>query len=55
MIINNTAWRIRRDIKEETDPVEVSVSVYREGMDKPVITVVTLFEDTYWSEIKPIR
>ena len=53
--MNEMKWRIKRVIIEEKDPVEVRISVYKEGEDEPVITLVTLIEDTYWQEIQPIK
>jgi len=54
--MNNQKWRIIQDIpKEESGPLQVTVSVYRNGEAEPFITLVTLIEDMYWSEFIPIK
>lgn len=53
--LNNTRWRIKSFIVKNRDPVEIRVSVCREGEDKPVVTLVTLIEDMFWSEVTPIK
>jgi len=54
--MNNAKWRIVRDIMENSDPLEVRVSVYREGESpQSVVTLVTLIEDMTWEEIRPVK
>ena len=54
MIVNDVAWRIRREIEEGTDPLEVRVKVFHDSKDGsgvdplPVFELVTLFEDAVW-------
>ena len=49
-------WRIKREVMEGTDPLEIRVSVYHDHlMDNPVITLVTLVEDMTWEEMIKIR
>ena len=52
--MNDAKWRIKQIIFKEKDPVEVRVSVYKEGEGEPLITLVTLIEDTFWEEVQPI-
>ena len=72
--MNETKWRIKREIIKDTNPLEVRVYVYpvREKKevgeeeeiseelyyvqeDKPVVTLVTLIENMFWEEVKPIK
>lgn len=54
--MNNVKWRIKRDIIENSDPLEVRVSVYHDGEpDKPVVTLATLIEDMTWEEIRAVK
>jgi len=73
--MNEMKWRIKRQIIEGTDPLEVRVHVYSAGdvretikneegsakvyidseENRPVITLVTLFEDMFWEEVRPIK
>ena len=73
--MNEMKWRIKRQIIEGTDPLEVRVHVYsaanvretikdEEGSaevyieseeNRPIVTLVTLFEDMFWEEIRPIK
>lgn len=47
--INNNKWRVLRRIKPESDPLEVSVEVYKsEDLKTPLASVVTLIEDNIW-------
>lgn len=74
MKLNEMLWRIKREIIEGSDPLEVRVHVYslrkkgavgeeEEASDeleyladeKPLMTLVTLFEDMFWEEVKPIN
>lgn len=53
--INGTKWRIRTEVVPKTDPVELRVSVFKDGhLEKPVSTLVTLIEDTTWEEVRPM-
>jgi len=52
--LNGTSWRIHTNVIEESNPLEISVAVYREGEgEKPLITLVTLIEDALWETLKP--
>ena len=72
--LNDMLWRIKREIVEGSDPLEVRVHVYplREkgevgdeeavseelsyiADEEPLMTLVTLFENMYWEEVKPIQ
>ncbi|MCD6093555.1 MAG: prepilin-type N-terminal cleavage/methylation domain-containing protein [Candidatus Omnitrophica bacterium] len=54
--MNNAKWRISRKVFKETDPLEVRVSVFHDGEpDRPLVTLVTLIEDTIWEEIRPLE
>lgn len=67
--INAAKWRIKKEIVKNSDPLEVRVSVYYDTVqnksignqspafleDKPVVTLVTLIEDMFWEEIRPIK
>lgn len=54
LLMNEVKWRIKREIMEGSNPLEVRVSVFREGEpDKPVVTLVTLIEDMIWEEVRP--
>lgn len=54
--MNNAKWRIKREIKPESDPLEVQVKVFRESdLENPIVTLVTLIEDTTWEEIRPVN
>lgn len=51
--MNGLEWRIKREIIQSSDPVEVKVSVFRDkAPDKPIISLVTLVEDMTWLEVK---
>jgi hypothetical protein len=53
--INRGAWRVQREIVEDSDPLEVRVKVFRDGQpDKVLITLVTLIEDMMWDQVKTI-
>ena len=55
LVINHTRWRVRREIVEGSDPLEVRIRVYHEeDPDKDVVTLVTLIEDLMWEMVKPI-
>ena len=54
--INDTEWRIKREVLQDSDPLEVRVHVFREAqMDKHVLTLVTLIEDMIWEEAIPFK
>jgi prepilin-type N-terminal cleavage/methylation domain-containing protein len=56
LLMNKTKWRIERKIMQDSDPLEVRVSVFYDGQPtKPVVTLVTLIEDMFWEEIRPLR
>lgn len=51
--INNSRWRILRNVKTESNPLQVDVEVYLEGdLKKPVVILTTLLEDSIWVEGK---
>jgi prepilin-type N-terminal cleavage/methylation domain-containing protein len=53
--LNKGLWRVRREIVENSDPVEVRIFVFREGEpEKPLVKLVTLFEDMMWDSVKAI-
>ena len=53
--MNHSLWRVRREIIENSDPLEVHVSVYRDGVpDKSLVTLVTLVEDLMWDSVKTV-
>ena len=53
--INGTKWRVKREIVEGSDPLEVKVQVYEDRhMDKAVVTLTTLVEDLVWETVKPL-
>ena len=53
--MNNQLWRVRREIVEDTDPLEVRVSVFKDGeKDRISVELVTLFEDLMWSSVQTV-
>ncbi|PIQ89501.1 MAG: hypothetical protein COV72_02430 [Candidatus Omnitrophica bacterium CG11_big_fil_rev_8_21_14_0_20_42_13] len=47
---NKAYWRIERILKENSDPLEVRVIVYRQGKEAyKVLELATLIEDLEWS------
>ena len=48
--LNGRGWRIYRDIKEGTEPLEVAVEVKADKDLKPMVRLVTLITDTSWGE-----
>ena len=53
--MNHQFWRVKREIVPDTDPLEVRVSVYREGEPgKDLVTLVTLVEDLMWDSVKAV-
>ena len=52
-MLNKTQWRVQREVIEESDPLEVRVTVFKDGKpDKAYITLVTLIEDLMWDQVK---
>ena len=47
--LNGTLWRIHRTLKPESDPVEVTIEVNREGETKPMTILVLLICDPVWT------
>lgn len=48
---NNAGWRITREFKEGSDPLEVKISVYRESKTpQKMVELITLIEDLEWIE-----
>ena len=53
--LNRSLWRVRREIVENSDPLEVRVSVYLDGApDKSLVTLTTLIEDMMWDQVKTV-
>ena len=53
--INKGAWRVEREIVEESDPLEVRVKVFKDGQpEKTPVILVTLIEDFMWDQVKAI-
>jgi len=77
-LMNGARWRIKKEVLQDTDPLEVRVHVYRvtrenlgdssllasrdrrdlsfaefEQENEPLVSLVSLIEDTTWEEIKP--
>ena len=53
--MNRQFWRVKREIIPDTDPLEVRVSVYKEGEpDKSLVSLVTLVEDLMWGSVQPV-
>ncbi|MBL7069455.1 MAG: prepilin-type N-terminal cleavage/methylation domain-containing protein [Candidatus Omnitrophica bacterium] len=54
--LNNVKWRIEKEIIKDSDPLEVRVHVFRDGEPTArIVTLVTLIEDTFWEELKPVK
>ena len=52
-INDKSKWRILRHLKPESDPLEVSVEVFKaEDLKKPIASLATLIEDNIWLEKK---
>jgi len=50
---NKARWRLFTHINPESDPIEVTVQSFLAGnLRKPVVTLVTLVEDSVWLERK---
>src|SRR3989338_1278579 len=55
LLVNKFRWRIRREVIEGSDPLEVRIHVYHDGdLEKPVVSLVTLVEDMMWEFVKPV-
>jgi len=55
MEMNNEKWRIKKEIMEGTEPLEIQVKVFQSrDMAKPLVTLVTLIEDMTWEKVEPI-
>ena len=53
--MNRQFWRVKREIVPDSDPLEVRVSVYKEGEpDRSLVTLVTLVEDLMWGSVQPV-
>ncbi len=53
--MNRQFWRVRREIVPDTSPLEVRVSVYKEGEpERSLVTLVTLVEDLMWDSVKTV-
>ena len=53
--INHTEWRVKREMIEGSDPLEVRIHVYREKTpSKDVVMLVTLVEDMMWESVKAV-
>lgn len=53
--MNKLKWRIKRTIVIESDPLEVRISVCRDKEENPLVTLVTLMEDTHWETVNSYR
>ena len=51
--LNGTLWRIHRTLKLDSDPLEVTIEVNREGQSKPMTTLVLLICDPVWAREVP--
>ena len=55
LLMNKMHWRIKREFIKGSDPLEVRVYVYRDNdLDKPLVTLVTLIEDTSWEMVQAV-
>jgi len=46
MEANLHEWRVKRETRDQTDPLEVTVEVYRaDDLVHPIVKLVTLVED----------
>lgn len=53
--VNGKFWRVKREIIDSTDPLEVRVHVYKEeNLEKSVLSLVTLIEDLMWTAVTPV-
>jgi prepilin-type N-terminal cleavage/methylation domain-containing protein len=51
LAIDNSRWRIKREVDAESDPMLVRVRVFRaEELDEPVFEIVTLLQDLIWQK-----
>ncbi len=52
---NDAKWRILRRLKPDSDPLEVNVEVFlADDLNKPVVSLATLFEDNLWIKEKKV-
>jgi prepilin-type N-terminal cleavage/methylation domain-containing protein len=52
--MNGLKWRIKREMSEGSGPLRVDIGVYNDGaLEEPVVSLVTLIEDTIWEESMP--
>ena len=53
--LNRALWRVKREIVENSDPLEVRVSVYRDGApETQLVTLTTLVEDLMWDQVQTV-
>ena len=53
--INKSLWRVQREVVEDSDPLEVSVKVFKESQpDKVLISLTTLIEDMMWDQVQAV-
>ena len=53
--VNGTFWRVKREIMENTDPLEVRIHVYKESQpEKSAVDLVTFIEDMMWTAVTPV-
>lgn len=51
LAVDNSHWRIKREVDAESDPMLVRVRVFRnEDLNDPVFEIVTLFQDLIWQK-----
>ena len=54
LVMNKSSWRVRREVVDGTDPLEVRIHVYHEGdPTHDVVVLTTLIEDMMWEFVKP--
>ena len=47
--LNGETWRIDRHLKPDSEPLEITVEVRRDGVgQRPIVRLVTLMTDTAW-------
>ena len=53
--MNHQFWRVKRELVQDSDPLEVRVSVYKdEEPGKSLVTLTTLVEDLMWGSVQPV-
>ncbi len=52
--LNGRTWRVDRIIKPDSEPLEVTVEVRRDGENKSLVRLVTLLTETSWAQGAPV-